>query len=191
MTSVDPTSVTKTSSAAASTGTSPLVLGGTAPGSLPPANFELYVGYDLGGGGNSNQIGSALPAGLPDANGVCHRPRFNDAISHSDTYSSVGIDRAGLIQSEPVNSVTFTSESFTAASPLVTGLTVEHRAAERSCVRYLDCAVNESDAQSGGPLAAIAGSLGTPSPAALLDKYDPKGTPGSKAPVSLSASRQR
>ena len=65
----------------------------------------------------------------------------------------------------------------------MTGLTVEHGASERSYVRYVDILFNESDAQSGRQLSAIAGALGTK---VQFYKYDLNGTAGSKTAVSLS-----
>ena len=110
-------------------------------------------------------IGPVIPAGFPDAGGVYHATiayqGLTDGVSHTYTFTSIGIDGAGLAQPAPVNPVTFTNQAFTAASLQVTGLTVEHGAAERSYIRYLDVDFNESDAQSSGGLTAIAGSLGT------------------------------
>ena len=63
---------------------------------------------------------------------------------------------------------------------------MENGAAERSYIRYLDVDFNESDAQSGGQLTAIAGSLGTSSPAVQLYKYDLNGDASSKTAVSLA-----
>ena len=82
-----------------------------------------------------------------------------------------------------MNPVTFSNQSFTAASLQVTGLTVENGAAERSYIRYLDVNFNESDAQSGGQLTTIAGSLGT---AVQLYRYDLNGDASSKTAVPLS-----
>ena len=135
-------------------------------------------------------IGPAIPAGFPDAKGVYHATityqGLTDGTSHSYTFTSLGIDTSGLVQSAPVNPVAFTNESFTAPSLQVTALTVENGAAERSYVRYLDVNFNESDTQSGSELTTIADSIGTASPAIQLYKYDLQGDPSSKAAVSLS-----
>lgn len=189
ITSVDPTTGTNPSSVDGA-GTFTLNLTGRAPGGKPLTYLEVFVGIDLGGGGNTRQIGAAIPAGFPDANGVYHATisyqGLTDSTSHSYTFSSIGIDGAGLVQTAPVNPVTFTNQSFTATSLQVTGLTVENGAAARSYVRYLDVNFNESDTQSGGELTAIAGSLGTSSPDVRLYRYDLNGDASSKTVVSLS-----
>ena len=189
MTSVNPTTGTNPSSVAPSTGTFTLQLTGTAPGGKPLTYFEVYVGIDLGGGNNSQQI-ATIPAGFPNASGVYHATityqGLTDGTSHSYTFSSLGIDGAGLVQAAPVNPVTFNNQSFTAASLQVTALTVENGAAERSYIRYLDVNFNESDAQSGGQLTAIAGSLLTSSPDMRLYQYDLNGDASSKTAVPLS-----
>ena len=64
---------------------------------------------------------------------------------------------------------------------------MEHGAAERSYIRYLDIGFNESDSQSGGQLAQIAGSVATANPLIQLYKFDLNGTPSSKTPVSLQS----
>ncbi len=183
LTSVDPTTGTNPSSVAPATGTFTLNLNGTAPGGKPLTYFDVYVAIDEQ---TPVLIGPAIPAGLPDANGVYHATityqGLTDGTSHSYTFTSLGIDGAGLVQTAPVNPVTFSNQSFTAPSLEVTALTVENGAAERSYVRYLEIDFNESDAQAGGQLSAIAGSLGM---AVQLEKYDLNGTPGSKTAVSL------
>ncbi len=186
VTSVDPGNGTNPSSVAPATGTFTLDLNGTAPGGKPLIDFEVYVAIDAQ---TPAPIGPAIPAGFPDANGVYHATityqGLTDGTSHSYTFMSVGIDGAGLVQSAPVNPVRFTNQSFTAASLQVTGLTVENGATERSYIRYLDVDFNESDAQSGGALTAIAGSLGSSSPVVQLYKYDLEGDASSKTAVSL------
>ena len=190
VTSVDPATGAGPSSVNPSTGTFTLELTGTAAGGKPLTYFELFVGIDLGGSGNSQQVGAAIPAGFPDAHGVYHATityqGITDGNSHSYTFSSLGIDGAGLVQATPVNPVTFANQSFTASSLEVTGLTIENGAAERSYIRYIDVNFNESDQQSGGQLAAIAGSLGTSSPAVQLYRYDLNGDAASKESVPLS-----
>jgi hypothetical protein len=80
------------------------------------------------------------------------------------------------------------SQTFAQPAALaVTGLTVEHGAAERSFIRYLDIGFNESDSQSGGALTQIAGSVGSASPEIQLYQYDLNGTPASKTAVPLGA----
>jgi hypothetical protein len=188
---VNPTTGANPSSLNASTGTFTLNLSGRAPGGEPLTYFEVYVGIDLGGGGNTRQIGAAIPAGFPDARGVYHATityqGLTDGISHSYQFSSLGVDGAGLVQTAPVNPVSFNNRSFTAGSLQMTALTVENGAAERSYVRYIGVDFNESDAQSGGQLTAIAGSLKTSSPEIQLFKYDLNGDVSSKTAVSLSA----
>ena len=187
VTSVDPTTGTNPSSVAPATGTFTLDFTGTAPGGKPLAYFEVYAAIDAQ---TPVLIGPAIPAGFPDAKGVYHATityqGLTDGTSHSYIFTSLGIDTSGLVQSAPVNPVTFTNESFTAPSLQVTALTVENGAAERSYVRYLDVDFNESDAQSGGELTTIADSIGTASPAIQLYKYDLNGDASSKAAVSLS-----
>jgi Dockerin type I domain len=132
-------------------------------------------------------IGPAIPAGFPDASGVYHATityqGLTDGTSHSYTFTSIGLDGSGLVQAAAVNPVTFTNQSFTASSLQVTGLTVENGAAERSYIRYLDVDFSESDAQSGGQLTTIAGSVGT---ALHLYQYDLNGDASSKTAVPLS-----
>ena len=191
VTSVNPTTGTNPSTVDPATDTFTINLTRTAPGGTPLAYFELFVGIDLGGGGNTQQIGAAVPAGFPDAHGVYHATityqGITDGTSHSYTFSSLGINGAGLAQGTPVNPVTFSNQSFTATTLEVTALTVEHGAAERSYIRYLDIGFNESDSQSGGQLTQIAGSVGTADPLIQLYKYNLSGTPSSKTPVSLQS----
>ena len=68
----------------------------------------------------------------------------------------------------------------------MTNLVVENGAAERSYIRYLDIAFNESDTQSGGDLTQIVNSVGTSSPDIRIYQYDLNGDASSKTPVSLS-----
>ena len=172
---------------APATGTFTLNLAGTAPGGRPLEYFEVFVGIDLGAVGSTRQVGAAIPAGFPDANGVYHATityqGLTDGASHTYKFWSLGIDGAGQAQVTPSNPLTFSNASFTAAALAVTGLTVERGAAERSYVRYLDVTFNEGDGQSGGQLAGLAGSLGT---AVRLYRYDLNGTPTSKTAIPLT-----
>ncbi len=187
VTRVNPPVGANPSSVSASTGTFTLNLTGTAPGGRPLAYFEVYVGLDLGAGGSTQQVGAAIPAGFPDANGVYHATvtyqGLTDGASHTYKFWSLGIDGAGLTQVTPGTAVTYTNWTFTAQALAVTGLTVERGAAERSYVRYLDVNFNEGDGQSGGQLAGLAGSLGT---AVHLYRYDLNGTPASRTAIPLT-----
>jgi hypothetical protein len=68
----------------------------------------------------------------------------------------------------------------------VTNLIVENGAVERSYIRYLDIAFDESDSQSGSELTQIANSVNTPSSDITIYKYDLNGDASSQTPVSLS-----
>ncbi len=190
VTSVNPTGGTAASTVDPSTGTFTLNLSGTAPGGKPLTYFEVYVSIDAGStGGSTKQVGAAIPAGFPDANGVYHATvtyqGLTDGISHSYKFWSIGIDGAGLTQAAPANPVSFLSQSFTAASLEVTGLTVEYGAAERSYIRYLDVNFNESDGQSNGQLTSLAGSVAdSPATSVQLIKYNLQGASG--AAVALT-----
>ena len=184
VTSVAPTSGTNPSLVNAATGTFTLNLTGTAPGGKPLTYFEVFVAIDTQA---PVPIGAAVPAGSPGANDVYHATityqGLTDGVSHSYTFTSLGTDAGGLVQTTSVAPLTFTNQSFTASSLQVAGLTVENGAAERSYIRYLDVNFNESDAQAGGQLTAIASSLGT---AMQLYKYDLNGDMSSKTAVSLA-----
>src|SRR5262249_25630224 len=131
VTSVNPTSGTAPSSLAPSTGTFTLNLTGTAPGGKPLDYFVIYVAIDAQ---SPVPIGPAIAAGFPDASGVYHATiayqGLTDGVSHTYKFTSIGIDGAGLTQTAPVNPVTFANQTFTASSTIVTGLTVQHGAAE-------------------------------------------------------------
>jgi hypothetical protein len=139
------------------------------------------------------EVGTAIPAGPPDGSGKYHATLsyqgLTDGVTDRYRFYDIGIDGAGLVEAaHPAPHDVIFSQSFARPASLqVTGLTVEHGAAERSYIRYVDINFNESDSQSGGQLTQIAGSVGTSTPKILLYKYDLNGTPSSKAPVSLQS----
>lgn len=145
-----------------STGTFTLNLSGTAAGGEPLTYFEVYVGINLGGPGNT--LVMDVPAGFPDANGTYHATITYQGVttgaSNSYTFSSLGVDGASKRQATAVDPVTFMDETFAQPSSLaVTGITVEDGAAERSYIRYLG--INFNSTTSDSQLTALAGSLET------------------------------
>ncbi|HEV3311560.1 MAG TPA: dockerin type I domain-containing protein, partial [Chloroflexota bacterium] len=191
VTSVNGTKGTNPSTVNASTGTFTLNLTGTDSGGSGLAYFEVYVSIDSGPYTLVN--GAAIPAGLTDSSGNVHAPilyqGLTDGASHTYAFYSIGIDNAGNTQSAPANPNLTLNEKFTSATPSqlqVTSLVVENGAVERSYIRYLDIALNESDSQSGGELTEIVQSVGTATPDITLYKYDLNGTTASKTAVSLS-----
>jgi hypothetical protein len=165
--------------------------GGDAVAILSPAGARLAA--RVARGAAHRPVGPAVPAGLAEKGGTDHativHQGLTDGVTHSYRFSSTGLDGAG--NAEPAHAApsdVIFSESFAPPSALeVTGLTVEHGAAERSSIRYLDIAFNESDSQSGGQLAQLAGSVGSASPRIQLFKYDLNGTPSSQTTVSFGA----
>jgi hypothetical protein len=139
------------------------------------------------------EVGTAIPAGPADRSGRYHATvtyqGITDGVTHQYRFYDIGINGAGLVEAaHPAPHDVIFSESFAQPAALqVTGLTVEHGALERSYIRYIDINFNESDSQSGGRLAQLAGSVGTSTPEILLYKYDLNGTPSSREPVSLQS----
>jgi hypothetical protein len=177
VTAVDGTAGTNPTTVNPSAGTITLELTGSDTGGSELAYFEVFAGID---GQTPQEIGSAIPAGEPNSHGnamatVIYQG-LTDGASHTYRFYSIGIDGAGNVQPTPATANLTLSESFAQpAAVQVTGLTVQHGAAERSYVRYLDIAFNESDSQSHGELTQIANSVGKATPAIQLYKYDLNG----------------
>jgi uncharacterized repeat protein (TIGR03803 family) len=174
-------------------GTFTLNLAGADIGGNGLAYFEVYVA--VGAGLPAPVLaGPAIPAGLPDATGTYHAtmtyvmPAADYGSANTYRFYSMGIDYVG--HEEPAHSAydqTFTeSYSEPGASQLaVSAFTVEQGAVERSYVRYLDFAFNDS---TPSVLQAIASSVNNPTaanPAELtLTQFGLDGS-GSGTPVSL------
>jgi hypothetical protein len=113
-----------------------------------------------------------------------------DGVQHTYRFYSIGtdyLDHNTEAAPDPPADVTFT-ETFTSPATLrVDSFSVDHGAAGRSYIRYLDLGFNASDSQSGGLLSQIAGSVGSTSPQVMLYKYDLNGTAASKTRVSLQS----
>jgi hypothetical protein len=133
-----------------------------------------------------------IPAGPPDAGGVVHLTigyqGLTDGVTHQYRFSSTGIDGAGNAEAtHPAPGDWIVSRAFATPTALsVTGLTVERGAVERSPIRYLDIAFNETDAQSGGQLGQIAASAGSAAPAIRLYGYDLSGDLSTRTAVPLA-----
>jgi hypothetical protein len=190
VTSVNGTTGSNPSTVTLSTGTFTLNVTGTDSGGSGLAYFEAFVAVDAQA---PVEIGTPIPAGSPDSKGNDHATLTyqgpTDGVTHQYRFYSIGIDGAGNVEvAHPYPNDLIFSQTFAQPAQLqVTGFSVEDGAVERSYVRYLDIAFNESDSQSGGHLAQIAGSVNTPNPEILLYKYDLNGTTASKTPVSLQA----
>jgi hypothetical protein len=189
VTSVDGTTGTNPSTVNTATGTFTLDVTGTDSGGSGLAYFEDFVAVDAL---PPVQIGAAIPAGSPDSSGTYHAATFyqglTDGVTHTYSFYSIGIDGAGNVEAAPPAPDLTAAENFAQPGALqVTGLTVEHGAAERSYIRYLDIIFNESDGQSGGQLSQLADSLGSANPAIQLYKYDLNGDASSKSAVSLGS----
>jgi hypothetical protein len=188
VTSVDSTTGTNPSTLNASTGTFTLNVTGSDTGGSGLVYVEIFVQVDSNA---VQQVGSAVPTGVPDSNGQDHVTAIyqglTDGQSHTYAFYSIGIDGAGNVQSTPTHpDMTFWNQVFAQPGQLqVTGFTVEHGSPSRSFIRYLDFTFNESDTQSGGALSSIDHSVGTSSPDIQIYKYDLDGDLSSKAPVSL------
>ncbi|MFI5455434.1 MAG: beta strand repeat-containing protein [Isosphaerales bacterium] len=187
VTSVDSTTGTNPTTVNNGTGTFTLNLTGTDAGGSGLAYFEVLVAIDAQ---PYQQIGAAIPAGVPDKTGADHSTAtyqgLDDGVTHQYGFYSIGLDGAGNVQATPSAPNLSLAETFAQPAALqVTGLTVEHGAAERSYIRYLDIAFNESDSQSGSDLTQIAGSVGSASPEIKLYQYDLAGDASSKTAVSL------
>jgi hypothetical protein len=182
------TAVMSTSTVDTSTGAFTLNVSGTDSGGSGLADFEVWLAIDAQA---PVELGPAIPAGASNQTGTYHATvsyqGLTDGVTHQYRFFSTGIDGAGNVEAAHAapNDVIF-SETFAPPAALqVTGLTVEHGGAERSYIRYLDIAFNESDSQSGGQLTQIAGSVSSASPEIQLFKYDLNGTPASKTTVPL------
>jgi hypothetical protein len=189
VTSVDGTTGANPSSVNSVAGTFTLNLTGSDPGGGMVTDFEVFVSVDSGPYIMVN--GTAIPAGPPDSQRNSHATiayqGLTDGAQHQYLFYSIGIDSAGNVQSAPLTPNLSLTETFAQPSALqVTNLIVENGAVERSYIRYLDVAFNDSDSQSGGELTQIASSVGSASPEILLYKYDLNGDASSKAAVSLS-----
>jgi RHS repeat-associated protein len=178
------------STVAQATGAFTLQVSGTDTGGSGLAYGEVWVSVDAQ---PPVAVGPPIPAGPPDAGGVVRMTigyqGLTDGVTHHYRFFSTGIDGAGNVElTHPApGDVTF-SRSFAPQSALaVTGFTVQHAAVERSYIRYLDIAFNETNAQSGGRLGQIAGSVGSASPAIRLFRYNLSGDPSSKTAVPLRA----
>ncbi len=190
VTAVHGTTGTNPSTVNSGTGTFTLEISGSDTGGSGLAYFEVWVSIDAQ---PPVEIGPAIPAGAPDSSGIVHAAisyqGLAEGVTHQYRFFSTGIDGAGNVEAAHAapNDAIF-SQAFAPQTALaVTGLTVEHGAAERSYIRYLDIAFNESDGQSGGQLTQIADSVGSASPEIQLYKYDLNGDPSSKTAVSLGS----
>ena len=189
VTAVDATTGANPSTVNSSTGTFTLLVSGSDTGGSGLAYVEVFVEID---GHPAQEIGTAIPAGPPNQAGNVVTPVIyqgpTDGASHTYQFFSIGIDGAGNVQATPATPNLTLSETFAQPAALVvTGLTVEHGAVERSYVRYLDIAFNESDGQSGGVLSQIVASATSTSPEIQLFKYDLAGDASSKVAVPLTS----
>jgi hypothetical protein len=175
------------------TGTIALSLNGHDTGGSGLAYFQVYASVD---GSAYQPVAWAIPAGVPDSSGNVQATYLyqgaTDGQAHTYAFYSIGIDGAGNVEPTPAAAELSLNPTFAAAVPSqlgVAGLTVEHGAAERSYIRYLDLGFNESNAQSGGELANIVNSVvnNPNSPSAqdiTLYRYSLSGT-GTPTRVSL------
>ena len=189
ITSVDGTKGTNPTTVNTATGTMTLSITGSDPGGGVVAEFEVFVSVDSGPYTMVN--GAAIPAGPPSSQGMSSATipyqGLTDGSKHTYSFYSIGIDSAGNVQSAPTTPNLSLTETFAPPSALqVTNLIVENGAVERSYIRYLDIAFNESNSQSGGELTQIADSIGTSSPEIVIYKYDLNGDASSKTAVSLA-----
>ncbi len=189
VTSVNGATGTNPSSVNTSTGTFTLDVTGSDPGGGIVTYFEVFVSVDSGPYTMVN--GTAISAGPPDGQGNSHATipyqGLTDGNSHTYQFYSIGIDSVGNVQSAPPTPNLVLTETFAQPSSLgVTNLIVENGAVERSYIRYLDIAFNQSDSQSGSELTQIADSIRMPSSDILIYKYDLNGDASSKTAVSLS-----
>ncbi len=181
VTAVNGTSGTNPTTINTTTGTFTLNMTGNDPGGGIVTYFEVFASVD--GGAYQEVGGTAIPAGPADSSGNVHATILyqgdTDGSAHKYAFYSIGVDSAGHVQPAPAQPNLSLSETFARPTPAqlqVTGLVVEHGAVERSYVRYLDVAFNESDSQSGSELTQIVNSVGTSSPDIKLFKYDLNGT---------------
>jgi hypothetical protein len=190
VTSVDGTTGTDPTTVAPDTGAFTLQITGSDAGGSGLAYVEVFAAIDAQA---PQQVGPAIPAGPPDRSGLCHSSLIDqgltDGVTHTYRFFTIGIDGAGNTEAahQAPNDVIFSQAFAKSAALAVTGLIVEHGAAERSYIRYLDIAFNESDAQAGGQLTQIAGSVGSASPKIQLSQYDLNGTPSSQTAVPLGS----
>ena len=190
VTVVNGTSGVNPSTVDAGTGTFTLNISGTDIGGSGLAYDEVWVSVDAK---LPVEVGPPIPAGPPDAGGAVHMTiryqGLTDRVIHQYRFFSTGTDGAGNAETaHPGAGDAIFSEAFAPQTSLaVTGLTVEHGAVERSYIRFLDVTFNETDAQSGGQLGQIAGSLGSASPAIRLYRYDLAGDPSSRTSVPLQS----
>jgi hypothetical protein len=172
------TAVSSTSTVDNGTGAFTLNVNGTDAGGSGLADFEVWEAIDAQA---PVAIGPEISAGAADTTGIIHATLtyqgLTDGVTHQYRFFSTGIDGAGNVEAaHPApNDVIFVETFAQPASLQVTGLTVEHGAAERSYVRYLDILFNESDSQTGGALSQIGRSVGTSTPEIQLYKYDLNG----------------
>ena len=189
VTSVDGTTGTNRTTVNTITGTFTLNVTGSDPGGGIVTYFEVFVSVD--GGASTVVDGAAIPAGPPNSAGrssaTIPYQGLTDGAQHRYAFYSIGIDSAGNIQSAPSLPNLNLTETFAQPRSLqVTNLIVEHGAAERSYVRYLDIGFNESNNQSSGALGQIASSLSSGAPKIKIFKYDLNDDASSKTAVSLS-----
>jgi hypothetical protein len=174
-------------------GTFTLNLAGIDSGGGTLNYFEVWVAID---GHKPISIGPAIPAGTPSKTGAYSAairyvipPAEYGARAHTYTFSVAGIDSSGNIETAHTTpnrgkfAVAYSAPS--AAKLAIAGLTIERGAAERSYVRYVDVAFNNS---SSATLAAIVSSVNRSTktnPAELtLMRYNLNGT-GKPVTVSL------
>jgi hypothetical protein len=190
VTSVNGTTGANPTTVNGATGTFNLNLTGSDPGGGFVTYFEVFVSVDSGPYTEVN--GAAIPAGPPDSQGNTHASipyqGLTDGAQHHYAFYSIGVDSAGNVQSAPSTPNLSLTETFGQPSALqVTNLIVENGAVERSYIRYLEIAFNESDIQSGNELTQIAQSVSSASPLITVYQYDLNGTAASKTAVSLSS----
>ena len=171
------------------TGLFTLNITGSDPGGGVLTYFEVFVSVDSGPYTMVN--GTAIPAGPPDRQGNSHAiipyQGLTDGAAHHYAFYSIGFDSAGNVQSMPATPNLSLTETFAQPAALqVTNLLVSNGAVERSYIRYLDIAFNESDSQSGGALTQIVKSVSGSASEILIYKYDLNGDASSKTAVSLA-----
>ena len=170
VTSVNGTSGTNPSTVDPTTGTFTLNLTGNDPGGGVVTYFEVFASVDSGPYTPVN--GTAIPAGPADSSG--ERPRDDPvpgphrwrAITPMRSTASALTARATPSRHRSNPNLTL-NETFAIATPSqlqVSSLVVENGAVERSYIRYLEIAFNESDSQWAASSRRSRNSVGTASP---------------------------
>ena len=154
------------------------------------ASFAIYAEVDGGAPVLIGTVPGGTPVGGVYSGSLSYLP-IADGVSHTYGFYTVGTNGHGVSETKTNPDFTYTA-TFTAPPTLsVIGLTVQHGAAERSFVRYVDINFNESDAQSGGALTALMNSLTSGTAHIALIQHDlgyNGATDTAGTPVPLSAS---